>query len=571
MTTISGATASTPAGTDVLPIQRPGDSTARKVTVSDLIAAAAGGVKLASQYASIQAAIDAAEADGGGAVVLNPTSYTLSASLKLPAKVSLIGTWGAGENISTITYTGDATLSTTVAAGTSETVFTGAAGSATDDAYNKMALRFTSGANAGEVRHINDYVASTKTFTVDEAFTATPSPGDAFEVLVPIIEPDQTDYAAVNDNCAVKTLKLDGGDKGTIGIDLRSGSQWAVEDVYVTGCGVGIRVYRSGNCYWNVIHKPYIYDCDIGIWITGSGGYGNDNAANSNAVEYGYIRGNKIGVHVEKANEIMLFGVGVQQSTVVGYKIEGTNVRIIGGRIENNQTPAINITANADKTLIFFPHVSQIDTGGPVYTDNGSDTVIFLNDLDTGLSSTTGDHIKIGRIFVEAVKALVASLDLDFASTGKVRLGRTMTDAAAAESGNLFEIYNNSASLLFAVDYLGRIPNAQLTQANLIATSELTIASGIVTATRTRHRIDTESDAASDDLDTINGGTDGDLLILQGANAARVVTVKDAVDNIQLAGSDFDLNHPLDTLTLMYDGTNSMWVEISRASNSGVS
>jgi len=97
-------------------------------------------------------------------------------------------------------------------------------------------------------------------------------------------------------------------------------------------------------------------------------------------------------------------------------------------------------------------------------------------------------------------------------------------------------------------------------------TGELTIATGVVTATGAYHTIDTESDAASDDLDTISGGVDGAMLIIQAEDGARTVTAKDATGNLQLAG-DFALDNRQDTLQLIYSGANAAWCEISRSSN----
>jgi hypothetical protein len=57
--------------------------------------------------------------------------------------------------------------------------------------------------------------------------------------------------------------------------------------------------------------------------------------------------------------------------------------------------------------------------------------------------------------------------------------------------------------------------------------SELTIASGSVTATRAQHTIDTESDAASDDLaNVIVSGISAQWILLRMENSARVVTLK---------------------------------------------
>ena len=93
---------------------------------------------------------------------------------------------------------------------------------------------------------------------------------------------------------------------------------------------------------------------------------------------------------------------------------------------------------------------------------------------------------------------------------------------------------------------------------------ELTIASGVVTATQTYHIIDTQSDDSADDLDTINGGSDGDILILKSADGARDTTLKDGGGNLRLAG-DFILAATTDRIMLISDGTN--WNEISRSTN----
>ncbi len=95
-------------------------------------------------------------------------------------------------------------------------------------------------------------------------------------------------------------------------------------------------------------------------------------------------------------------------------------------------------------------------------------------------------------------------------------------------------------------------------------TGELTIASDAITVTGSYHRVDTQSDAASDDLSTINGGVDGMRLVLRAENTARTVVVKDGVGNIQCVG-DMSLDNTQDTIELIYDGTLTAWLEICRS------
>ena len=103
---------------------------------------------------------------------------------------------------------------------------------------------------------------------------------------------------------------------------------------------------------------------------------------------------------------------------------------------------------------------------------------------------------------------------------------------------------------------------------SLGAAGALTIATGAISATKSYHKINTEASAATDDLDTINGGTDGMRLTLRANHAARTVVVKHATGNIRLDGSaDFSLDNTIDTITLIYDDSLAVWLEISRSNN----
>lgn len=99
---------------------------------------------------------------------------------------------------------------------------------------------------------------------------------------------------------------------------------------------------------------------------------------------------------------------------------------------------------------------------------------------------------------------------------------------------------------------------------NIPVTSTLTIATGVVTATASHHLVETQGLAATDDLDTINGGVEGDLLIIHTVNNARDVTAKDGTGNLNLAG-DFLMDTTADRLLLMKQSSN--WVELARSNN----
>lgn len=92
--------------------------------------------------------------------------------------------------------------------------------------------------------------------------------------------------------------------------------------------------------------------------------------------------------------------------------------------------------------------------------------------------------------------------------------------------------------------------------------TELTIATGAITVTQKYHKIDTEANAASDDLDTISGGVAGQELIIRADNTARTVVVKHGTGNIRsFSASDVTLDETYKSAHLIYDGTN--WLIIS--------
>lgn len=93
-----------------------------------------------------------------------------------------------------------------------------------------------------------------------------------------------------------------------------------------------------------------------------------------------------------------------------------------------------------------------------------------------------------------------------------------------------------------------------------------TIVTGAIYMDQCIHAVDTEAAAATDDLDTVNGGTETDTLVLVAENDARTVVVKHGTGNIRLDGSvDFALDSQYDTLTLIRRG--SSWLEIGRGNN----
>lgn len=107
--------------------------------------------------------------------------------------------------------------------------------------------------------------------------------------------------------------------------------------------------------------------------------------------------------------------------------------------------------------------------------------------------------------------------------------------------------------------------NLEFLKANIAleASVELTIAGGVVTKTKSYHRIDTTGDVPSSDLDTINGGSGGDVLFIEAEHTDRTIVVKNGTGNIQMPGGDVSLDATGIVLTLIYNGRLSKWVKIA--------
>lgn len=112
-------------------------------------------------------------------------------------------------------------------------------------------------------------------------------------------------------------------------------------------------------------------------------------------------------------------------------------------------------------------------------------------------------------------------------------------------------------------DLASDLPVANVSSLYDMAGDTKTIASGVITkgsAKITWHKVDTEGAAASDDLDTINGGAAGDLLFLSTVDSARDVVLKASTGNLRLTG-DLTLAGAGYLACLLYK--NSLWYEVS--------
>tara|TARA_R110002020_G_scaffold428834_1_gene638344 strand:- start:8633 stop:9202 length:570 start_codon:yes stop_codon:yes gene_type:complete len=131
--------------------------------------------------------------------------------------------------------------------------------------------------------------------------------------------------------------------------------------------------------------------------------------------------------------------------------------------------------------------------------------------------------------------------------------------------GKLWKVYmssNGNQVVDKNLNVFGRT-KSKITVSDLIFEKgeELTISSGVITVTHSYHQIDTESDASSDNLNTINGGADGQILILRTSSNSRDVIVKNDDGNILISdGDDHTLGTANSVIVLFKNGNN--WYEL---------
>tara|TARA_X000001382_G_scaffold66846_1_gene46444 strand:+ start:279 stop:857 length:579 start_codon:yes stop_codon:yes gene_type:complete len=90
-------------------------------------------------------------------------------------------------------------------------------------------------------------------------------------------------------------------------------------------------------------------------------------------------------------------------------------------------------------------------------------------------------------------------------------------------------------------------------------TTQLLITDGIITVTDTFHSVRVQT-GSSDDLETINGGVDGQILIIKPYDNNDIV-LKNDVDNILCnGGSDVTLNTSRDIAMLIYQ--SDTWIQL---------
>jgi|2_EtaG_2_1085320.scaffolds.fasta_scaffold04219_2 hypothetical protein len=215
-----------------------------------------------------------------------------------------------------------------------------------------------------------------------------------------------------------------------------------------------------------------------------------------------------------------------------------------------------NTWSNTVSTGFFPKEIARVAKTGD-YTVTGADTYISASGNGSTVTITleASATATAGRIVIVKATDITNQVDIDGDGAETIDGATTFTFSAANEVIALISDASNWEVLYHDVPVT-------------LDATEKTISTGAITITQPGYyTVDTESDAASDDLDSIGSLPIGAEVTLRPANTARTVVVKNDGDNLVLASSiDFTMNNQYDCITLVGYATGKAF-EKSRSNN----
>ena len=313
-----------------------------------------------------------------------------------------------------------------------------------------------------------------------------------------------------------------------------------------------------------ILHQP-TYN-----FAAASGGTASCVISGNQIINHGGASTSEAGIYILNSNNALgtIKGTTIANNIIEGNSNIGiyvsasggaiSNVAITGNTIGHHDVWGIMVRAgtDADET------VSMVTVTGNVVNSVGSASGaegIFL--LGNSTSKVINSTITGNVIDMVSGSSSASGIHLDYTDYCSVS-GNTIRNASSASN-----YINDSTSNTYTL-ISNNIQGTAISGTDKVIYNqgdELTIASGEITVVNSHHKIDTESDASTDDLVTINGGVGGQILLIQPANTARTIVAKDGTGNLRLNG-DFTMDSSTDSLLLM-NVTASYWMEISRSDN----
>lgn len=369
-------------------------------------------------------------------------------------------------------------------------------------------------------------------------------------------------FGGILKNAAMGTSYQDGGKC----IQCEGGNtRLTMTGTTLDNCAVGLSARRDATTDPSTggIHVMYddihCRDCDtFGYWKVANT---TSNEGEEFSVKLNNFTCHDCGTSASWDDHIFQFSRAANVTITSGTISGGTAVdAIFAGR--GNKIMVDDVTINQDATAIidldppnFAQSLSDQTASANWYFDiTATGTYGFVYYSDTTESTYSNRALNYSTIIARLSNDVSTSIVDPVTREGDTFLQVTLDDQILMSRAN---IINANYAKMANVPALGHT----ITELNLVIprSTELTIAAGVITRTGGCHTVDTAANGASDDLDTISGGDQGDILVLYAENAARTVVLKDGVGNLLLSGN-CTLDNTSDIAVLHFDGTN--WREI---------
>ncbi|KKL98777.1 hypothetical protein LCGC14_1821020, partial [marine sediment metagenome] len=163
---------------------------------------------------------------------------------------------------------------------------------------------------------------------------------------------------------------------------------------------------------------------------------------------------------------------------------------------------------------------------------------------------------------VEQDGAVTAEADIDGGTIDNTVIGGTTPAAGSFTTINANDTLDMNGNVITAVDGL-----------HYTSATELTINAGAVTVTKSHHKIANEGGASDDDLDTINGGSSGEIIYILPSEDDQTVRIRNGVDNIytkhQVESKSFNFSSPSGSSGVFYSGGYYNWEALDANLNQG--
>ncbi len=287
----------------------------------------------------------------------------------------------------------------------------------------------------------------------------------------------------------------------------------------------------TGDTVYAILNNIHLVNCSSGL---------NDFDSSPVSDDFGVITGNSaVGI---KATNIQIRDESGRTESMRGSfrhcQFEITTDYFNGANVVNTAPYGGNLPGLASS---LYNHIKvnvkarTADTTGYLLTGNGTQDPNKSKYEFEHISVTAGAYVTWVGIGLTNDIGTDCFVDLHNLQTGEER-------SILGTSGKLFT---------------GAVVVEALTADNLAVSDAgiLTIAAGVITITGSSHTIDTESAAASDDVDTINGLAEGQILILAAEDDTHTVVLKDGTGNLRLPG-DVTLDNNQNHIMLIRKGPN---------------